>query len=152
MIWPTPSGLNPIAACSTARVWSRSSHQWRGMNGRPFAIFAEACSCCSKLRANMRLPASVSTLRRSTVQGLYAAMYKPFHLIGLELSISVLNAVLRGQPTGTPLARRCCCRRQEKLEARRHSGWRRRIYRLRRTRTGVPAARRGSVAHRARAG
>ena len=32
--------------------------------------------------------------------GRYAAMYKPFHLIGLELSISVLHAVLNGQPTG----------------------------------------------------
>jgi predicted homoserine dehydrogenase-like protein len=28
-------------------------------------------------------------------------MYKPFHLIGLELSISVLNVVLRGEPTGS---------------------------------------------------
>jgi predicted homoserine dehydrogenase-like protein len=33
--------------------------------------------------------------------GRYAAMYKPFHLIGLELSISVLNVALRGEPTGT---------------------------------------------------
>jgi predicted homoserine dehydrogenase-like protein len=32
--------------------------------------------------------------------GFYAAMYKPFHLIGLELSISVLSAALRGEPTG----------------------------------------------------
>lgn len=32
--------------------------------------------------------------------GRYAAMYKPFHLIGLELSISVLNAALRAEPTG----------------------------------------------------
>jgi predicted homoserine dehydrogenase-like protein len=32
--------------------------------------------------------------------GQYAAMYKPFHLIGLELSISVLNAALRGEATG----------------------------------------------------
>jgi predicted homoserine dehydrogenase-like protein len=32
--------------------------------------------------------------------GRYAAMYKPYHLIGLELSISVLNAVLRREPTG----------------------------------------------------
>lgn len=32
--------------------------------------------------------------------GQYAAMYKPFHLIGLELSMSVLNAALRGEPTG----------------------------------------------------
>ena len=33
--------------------------------------------------------------------GRYAAMYKPFHLIGLELSISVLNAALRHEPTGS---------------------------------------------------
>jgi predicted homoserine dehydrogenase-like protein len=34
--------------------------------------------------------------------GRYAAMYKPYHLIGLELSISVLSAALRGEPTGAP--------------------------------------------------
>ena len=28
-------------------------------------------------------------------------MYKPYHLIGLELSISVLNVALRGEPTGS---------------------------------------------------
>jgi predicted homoserine dehydrogenase-like protein len=33
--------------------------------------------------------------------GRYAAMYKPFHLIGLETSISVLNIALRGEPTGS---------------------------------------------------
>ncbi|SMX50424.1 NAD(P)H-dependent oxidoreductase [Maliponia aquimaris] len=32
--------------------------------------------------------------------GRFAAMYKPFHLIGLELSISVLSAALRGEATG----------------------------------------------------
>lgn len=32
--------------------------------------------------------------------GQYAAMYKPFHLIGLELGISVLSAALRKEPTG----------------------------------------------------
>jgi len=32
--------------------------------------------------------------------GRYASMYKPFHMIGLELSISVLSAALRGEPTG----------------------------------------------------
>ena len=31
-------------------------------------------------------------------------MYKPFHLIGLELSISVLSAALRGEPTGSTRA------------------------------------------------
>jgi predicted homoserine dehydrogenase-like protein len=34
--------------------------------------------------------------------GRYAAMYKPFHLIGLELGISVLSAALRNEATG------CC--------------------------------------------
>lgn len=34
--------------------------------------------------------------------GRYSAMYKPYHLIGLELGISVVSAVLRGEPTGQP--------------------------------------------------
>lgn len=34
--------------------------------------------------------------------GRYSAMYKPFHLIGLELNISILSAALRGQATGSP--------------------------------------------------
>ena len=32
--------------------------------------------------------------------GQYAALYRPFHLIGLELGVSVLSAALRGEPTG----------------------------------------------------
>lgn len=34
--------------------------------------------------------------------GNYSAMYKPYHLIGLELGISVASAGLRGEPTGCP--------------------------------------------------
>ena len=33
--------------------------------------------------------------------GWYGSMWRPFHMIGLETSISVLSAVLRGEPTGT---------------------------------------------------
>jgi predicted homoserine dehydrogenase-like protein len=33
--------------------------------------------------------------------GRYAAMYKPYHLIGLELGISVASAGLRGEATGS---------------------------------------------------
>ncbi len=33
--------------------------------------------------------------------GRYSAMYKPFHLIGLELGVSVLSAALRGEATGS---------------------------------------------------
>ena len=34
--------------------------------------------------------------------GWYGSMWRPFHMIGLETSVSVLSAVLRGEPTGTP--------------------------------------------------
>ncbi|UEM19034.1 Gfo/Idh/MocA family oxidoreductase [Skermanella mucosa] len=33
--------------------------------------------------------------------GWYASMWRPFHIIGLETSVSVLSAVLRGEATGT---------------------------------------------------
>jgi predicted homoserine dehydrogenase-like protein len=39
---------------------------------------------------------------RTDSSGRYAAMYKPYHLIGLELGISVASAALRGEPTGAP--------------------------------------------------
>ena len=34
--------------------------------------------------------------------GRVSALYRPFHLIGLELNVSVLSAVLRREPTGVP--------------------------------------------------
>ncbi len=34
--------------------------------------------------------------------GWHAALWRPFHLIGLETSVSVLSAVLRGEATGSP--------------------------------------------------
>ena len=34
--------------------------------------------------------------------GNYTAMYKPYHLIGLELGITVASVGLRGEPTGAP--------------------------------------------------
>jgi predicted homoserine dehydrogenase-like protein len=36
--------------------------------------------------------------------GRYTAMYKPYHLIGLELGVSVASAGLRAEPTGAPVA------------------------------------------------
>jgi predicted homoserine dehydrogenase-like protein len=35
--------------------------------------------------------------------GRYAALYRPIHMIGLELGISVASAVLRKEPTGAPI-------------------------------------------------
>jgi len=37
---------------------------------------------------------------KTDASGRYAAMYKPYHLIGLELNISILSAALRKEPTG----------------------------------------------------
>jgi predicted homoserine dehydrogenase-like protein len=37
--------------------------------------------------------------------GRFAAMYKPFHLIGMELGLSVLSAALRGEPVSRPARR-----------------------------------------------
>jgi predicted homoserine dehydrogenase-like protein len=34
--------------------------------------------------------------------GQYAALYRPYHYVGLELNISIANAVLRGVATGSP--------------------------------------------------
>jgi predicted homoserine dehydrogenase-like protein len=39
---------------------------------------------------------------KTDASGWYAAMYKPYHLIGLELGVSVLSAALRAEPTGQP--------------------------------------------------
>jgi predicted homoserine dehydrogenase-like protein len=36
--------------------------------------------------------------------GRYAALYRPYHLIGLELGVSIASAALRGEPTGAPEA------------------------------------------------
>lgn len=36
--------------------------------------------------------------------GRYSAMYKPFHLIGLELNVSILSAALLNKPTGSTLS------------------------------------------------
>jgi predicted homoserine dehydrogenase-like protein len=36
--------------------------------------------------------------------GRVSALYRPFHLIGLELNISILSAALRGEATGAPTA------------------------------------------------
>jgi predicted homoserine dehydrogenase-like protein len=36
--------------------------------------------------------------------GRYAAMWRPYHLIGLEIGVSVASVALRGEPTGAPYA------------------------------------------------
>ncbi len=39
---------------------------------------------------------------RTDPSGRYGALYRPYHLIGLETTVSVLSAALLGEPTGSP--------------------------------------------------
>ena len=39
---------------------------------------------------------------RTDPSGRYASLYRPYHLIGLELAVSIASAVVRGEPTGAP--------------------------------------------------
>ena len=37
---------------------------------------------------------------RTDASGEYASLYRPYHMIGMELGVSIASAVLRGEPTG----------------------------------------------------
>ena len=39
---------------------------------------------------------------RTDDSGRYGSLYRPYHMIGLELPVSIASAVLRGEPTGSP--------------------------------------------------
>ena len=67
---------------------------------------------------------------KTDASGRYAAMYKPYHLIGLELNISILSAALRNEPTGQPqrLSRRRRRGGQTRSARRRNARRRRRLY------------------------
>jgi predicted homoserine dehydrogenase-like protein len=41
---------------------------------------------------------------KTDATGRFASLYRPYHLIGLELGVSVVEAALRGEPTGAPEA------------------------------------------------
>ncbi len=41
---------------------------------------------------------------KTDATGRFAALYRPYHLIGLELAVSVVTASLHGEPTGAPEA------------------------------------------------
>ena len=57
--------------------------------------------------------------------GWYGSMWRPFHLIGLETSVSVLSAVLRREPTGTPKEFRgdAVATAKRESQARRNTRW-----------------------------
>ena len=64
--------------------------------------------------------------------GKYAALYRPIHMIGLELGISVASCALRNEPTGAPTGFRSdvVATAKRALEGRRNAGRRGRLLRL----------------------
>ena len=91
MIWPTSCGRASAAASSSAtgmvEVVSSLERDgrpvYRDLRWGVYVVLEGAERLCR------RLLQAIWTATDAT--GRYAAMYKPFHLIGLELSISVLN-------------------------------------------------------------
>ena len=57
-----------------------------------YAVFAASPDSAKRCFAEYGLKTDSS--------GYYSSMYKPYHLIGLELGISVASVALRGEPTG----------------------------------------------------
>jgi predicted homoserine dehydrogenase-like protein len=56
---------------------------------------------------------------KTDASGRYGALWRPYHLIGLELGISVASVALRGEPTGAPTGFRAdvVCVAKRRLEA-----------------------------------
>ncbi|MGH8720285.1 MAG: hypothetical protein ACREV0_15305 [Burkholderiales bacterium] len=64
-------------------------------------------------------------------RGEYSALYRPYHLIGLELAISVASVALRRTHRRTEcVPRRCCSCRKARFENRRPARRRRRLHRV----------------------
>ena len=84
--------------------------------------------------------------------GRFAALYRPIHMIGLELGVSVASAALRREPTGTPTGFRSdvVATAKRALKARRDARRRGRLLRLGPAGAGGALAGRGPVAARAR--
>ena len=136
----------PRAASSITRARSKSSPRWSATAGRCSAICAGASMWCSRRRRTMSRAASPSTAWSPIRSGRYTALYKPYHLIGLELGISVASAGLRGEADRRAhrLPRRRRRHRQARPRRRRDARRRRRLHRLGQTdaRRRQPARRR----------
>jgi predicted homoserine dehydrogenase-like protein len=60
-----------------------------------FVVITSACPYTRRCLREYGLPVDST--------GRYAAFYRPYHLVGLELPLSIARAVLDRQPTGAPL-------------------------------------------------
>jgi len=117
--WRDSYGLRATAACSTAAGrsrWSRAVHA----DGSPCpATCAGACTSRSPQRTASSLPPSPAYGLSTSGDGRVAALWRPSHLVGLELGVSVARAALAGEPTGVARAgiAQVACRAKRDLKA-----------------------------------
>lgn len=74
------------------------------MASRSSAICAGACSLYFRANSSYVRQRFGEYGLVTDDSGEYSALYRPYHLIGLELAVSVASAALRGEPTGAPNA------------------------------------------------
>ena len=97
-----PTLLRPRRRRHAARTRARWkwSRRWSATAGRCSATCAGASTSTFEAPSDYVRRCFAQYGLTTDASGRYAAMYKPYHLIGLELGISVASAALRGEPTG----------------------------------------------------
>ena len=122
-----------IATAATCRIISRSAPMWWSR------------------RERLRAPLLQEYAMLPDRSGRYAALYRPIHMIGLELGVSVASAALRKEPTGAPTGFRSDVVATAKRALKRGRGARRRgrLLRLGPAGAGRALARGGAAAARA---
>ncbi len=115
---PSPDGLGfpPVGADELARVLRPGNHQGALHHAGQVEVVSSVHRDGSDVPRDLRWGVYVVfetdnpyTMRCFTEYGVstddtgrVSALYRPFHLIGLELNVSILSAALRGEPTGAP--------------------------------------------------
>jgi len=113
---PAPDGLKfpPSSAEDLPRVLSEKNLHHRGQVEVVSSVHRDGTTVPNNLRWGVyvvfKAPGAYTErcFREYGVEsdetGTLAALHRPFHLIGLELNVSIFSAALRGEPTGVPRA------------------------------------------------
>ena len=100
---PKSASRKPTAACSKPPASPRSRH--------PSTATARTCRITSRWAPTSSITSdsdyALACMKEYNClpdkSGRYGALYRPTHMIGLELGVSVASVALRGEPTGSPI-------------------------------------------------
>ena len=90
------------AASSPAAARSRSPRASTATAPRSSATCAGASTSPSRPRTDYAVQCFAEYGVHTDPTGRFASLYRPYHMIGLELGVSIASAVVRGEATGTP--------------------------------------------------